>query len=48
MTQFLLYLFSFKIDREINKLNVDIVNLHWVQHEMMSIESIGRIKKPII
>ena len=37
-----------RIDHEINKLNVDLVNLHWVQHEMISIESIGRIKKPLV
>ncbi len=37
-----------KLDHEINNFNVDIINLHWVQHEMLSIEAIGRIKKPII
>ncbi|MFM4768965.1 glycosyltransferase [Aeromonas veronii] len=34
-----------------NKLNnsdVDIVNLHWVAGETMSIEDIGRIRKPIV
>ena len=31
----------------INSKNSDIVNLHWVQAEMLSIESIGKIKKPI-
>lgn len=32
----------------INASDVDIVNLHWVQSEMLSIEDIGRIKKPIV
>ena len=36
------------IEKSINKSNADIVNLHWVQSEFISIESIGRIKKPII
>ena len=36
------------LDQEINKLNAEVINLHWVQHEMISIESIGKIKKPII
>ena len=32
----------------INSNDSKIVNLHWVQSEMLSIESIGRIKKPIV
>ncbi len=36
------------IHREINKCNADIVNLHWVQGEFISIESISLIKKPIV
>lgn len=32
----------------INRLEADIVHLHWVQYEMMSVEDIGRIKKPLI
>ena len=32
----------------INKSNFDIINLHWIQGEMLSIESIGKIKKPLI
>lgn len=32
----------------INSLDVDIVNLHWVNGEMLSIEEIGKIKKPIV
>tara|TARA_B100001093_G_scaffold513992_1_gene587067 strand:- start:841 stop:2100 length:1260 start_codon:yes stop_codon:yes gene_type:complete len=33
---------------EINKLNIDLVHIHWVQHETISIEEIGKIKFPII
>ena len=35
------------IDR-INKSDADLVHLHWVQHEMLSIADIGRIEKPIV
>ena len=38
---------SFK-HREINNLNIDLVHIHWVQHEMISIEEIGKIKFPIV
>ena len=33
---------------QINKSMIDVVNLHWVAGETMSIEDIGRIKKPIV
>jgi glycosyltransferase involved in cell wall biosynthesis len=32
----------------INRSNADIVNLHWVGGETMSIEDLGRIRKPIV
>lgn len=32
----------------INSSDADLVHLHWVQEEMLSIEDIGRIKKPIV
>ena len=32
----------------INKSDVDIVHLHWVQNEMLSVADIGKIKKPIV
>jgi glycosyltransferase involved in cell wall biosynthesis len=32
----------------INKINPDIVHIHWIGHEMLSIESIAKIKVPII
>ena len=34
--------------RRINDSDADIINLHWVQGEMLSIADIGRIKKPIV
>jgi len=34
--------------RRINASNADIVHLHWVQGEMLSIADIGRIQKPIV
>ena len=36
------------LDRKINSTDADIIHLHWVCQEMISIESIGRIKKPIV
>ncbi len=33
---------------EINNLDIDLVHLHWVQHETISIEEIGKIKFPIV
>lgn len=34
--------------KRINESDADVVNLHWVQGEMLSIADIGRIKKPIV
>ena len=34
--------------RRFNRSNADVVHLHWVCAEMMSIEDIGRINKPIV
>ena len=36
------------LHREINKSDIDIVNLHWIQNEMISIKSISKINKPIV
>ena len=33
---------------KINKLKHDIINLHWINNEMMSIKDVTRINKPII
>ena len=32
----------------INKMDVDIVNLHWINNEMISIKEIAEIRKPIV
>ena len=37
-----------RLDKFINSSSYDLIHLHWLQGEMMSIESIGRIKKPLI
>jgi glycosyltransferase involved in cell wall biosynthesis len=34
--------------RAVNRSDTDIVNLHWIGGEMMSIEDIGRIRKPVV
>jgi len=36
------------IHKEINKCDADVINLHWVQEEFISIKSISLIKKPIV
>ncbi len=33
---------------EINNLDIDLVHIHWVQHETISIEEIGKIKFPVV
>lgn len=35
------------VDR-VNESDANVVHLHWIQHEMLSIADIGRIKKPIV
>lgn len=37
-----------RLAKKINASDIDVVNLHWVAGETMSIEDIGRIKKPIV
>jgi glycosyltransferase involved in cell wall biosynthesis len=34
--------------KKINKSDYEIINLHWVGNDMMSIKDIGKIKKPIV
>jgi len=34
--------------KRINESDADIVNLHWIQNEMLSIKDINKIKKPIV
>ena len=40
--------FKSSILKKINEINPDVVNLHWVNNELLSIEQIGKIKKPIV
>ncbi len=37
-----------KWTKRFNVANIDLVHLHWVNHEMMSISDIGRINKPVV
>lgn len=41
-------LFHSGVANQINKSDYDIVNLHWVNYEFMSISEISRIKKPVV
>lgn len=34
--------------RRLNNSDVDVVNLHWVQGEMLSVSDVARIRKPIV
>ncbi len=34
--------------KNINSSDADVVNLHWVQHEMLSISDISKINKPLV
>lgn len=34
--------------KKLNKSDADIINLHWVQHEMLSITDIAKIEKPLV
>ena len=35
-------------DRVINRSGVDVVNLHWICGEMLTVAEIGRINKPLV
>ena len=37
-----------RLHEVINAMDVDIVNLHWINREMMSIADIGKINKPVV
>ena len=39
---------SSKLIKQINECDADIIHLHWLQFEMISISDIAKIKKPII
>ena len=36
------------LPNKINKMNFDIINLHWINNEMMSIKDLKRINKPLV
>jgi glycosyltransferase involved in cell wall biosynthesis len=40
--------YNTNILKKINNLNVDLVHLHWIGNEMISVSQIKKIKKPII
>ena len=40
--------FRSNIVKKINEINPDIINLHWVNNELLSINQIGEIKQPIV
>jgi len=37
-----------ELDRELNASDADLLHLHWVQGDMLSIEAIGRLRKPVV
>lgn len=37
-----------QLDRELNASDADLLHLHWVQGDMLSIEAIGRLRKPVV
>lgn len=41
-------IFPSRLVNEINSSDADVVNLHWVQGEMLSISDIAKIKKPMV
>ncbi len=43
-----LNIFRSNIVKKINEINPDIVNLHWINNELMSIGQINEIKQPIV
>jgi glycosyltransferase involved in cell wall biosynthesis len=43
-----LNLFHSALYKQINESDADIVNLHWINCEMMSIKDIGKITKPVV
>ena len=43
-----LNIFNSNILAKINNINPDIVNLHWINNELISIKQISKIKQPIV
>lgn len=36
------------LDRELNQTSVDVLHLHWLQDEFLSVEAIGRLRGPVV
>jgi glycosyltransferase involved in cell wall biosynthesis len=43
-----LNIFSCGLYKEINRIDCDIINLHWINNEMLSINDITKLNKPIV
>ena len=41
-------IFSSNLHKKINSSNADIINLHWIGNEMISLQEINKISKPIV
>ncbi|MEM6582961.1 MAG: glycosyltransferase [Pseudomonadota bacterium] len=41
-------IFPSGLHKKINAMDVDVVNLHWINREMMSIAEIGKIRHPVV
>jgi glycosyltransferase involved in cell wall biosynthesis len=37
-----------RLDRELNAAAVDLLHLHWIQDEFLSVEAIGRLRGPVV
>ncbi|MEI6828780.1 MAG: glycosyltransferase [Synechococcaceae cyanobacterium ELA445] len=37
-----------RLDRELNRAGADLLHLHWIQDEFLSIEAIGRLRGPVV
>lgn len=37
-----------RLDRELNRAGADLLHLHWLQDEFLSIEAIGRLRGPLV
>ena len=40
--------FNSNIVKKINKINPDVVNLHWINNELLSVKQIGKITQPVV
>jgi glycosyltransferase involved in cell wall biosynthesis len=37
-----------RLDRELNRAGADLIHLHWLQDEFLSVEAIGRLRGPVV